>query len=286
MTASSDIRSGPTNGLLAALRRSMPRDEFFAGLYILGCANGIGGVVIIALHNGDDWLSTILSISAVVVFACFAGISLLLRDKTDEIRVPDLAVGAVFLIVVTLSVGYLNWAAVSALSLYQLLFTNGSSEGKRGATIMLAVTVPMLWSKVLFAFFAKYFLVFDSTLVATMLGTQRDGNMVRFADGSGSIVIFPGCSSVANVSLAFLCWVTAAEITAHRRSPADILWCLLACVSVVAINATRMFLEGLSHSNFHALHNAWGDMIFNTATIIFMGAFTVMGVRRELFSRT
>ena len=110
MTATSDIRSGPTNGLLAALRRSMPRDEFFAGLYILGCANGIGGVVIIALHNNDDWLSTVLSISAVVVFACFAGISLLLRDKTDEIRVPDLAVGAVFLIVVTVSIGYLNWA--------------------------------------------------------------------------------------------------------------------------------------------------------------------------------
>jgi hypothetical protein len=263
----------------------MPRDELFAGLYILGCANGIGGVVIVAMNNNDNWLEIILSISAIVLLACFAGVSLMLSDKTDEIRLADLAVGAVFLIFVTLSTGALSWAAVTALSLYVLLFTKGSSERKRGAMILLAATVPMLWSRLLFAFFARYFLEFDTSLVALLLGTQRDGNMVRFADGSGNLVIFPGCSSIANVSLAFLCWVTVTQVTKHRPSRADVLWCLLACASVVVVNVTRMSIEGLSRSNFLALHNPSGDLIFNTATLVLMVGFTVIGVRRELFSR-
>ena len=284
MTATTFDRSAQA-GFVGVLRRAMPRDELFAGLYVLGCANGIGGVVIVALNNNDDWLGVVLSISAIVLFACFAGVSLMLHDKTDEIRLVDLVMGTVFIIFVTLSTGALIWAAVTALSLYLLLFTNGTSERKRGAMILLAATVPMLWSRLLFAFFAKFFLIFDSSLVATLLGTQRDGNMVRFADGSGDLVIFPGCSSVANVSLAFLCWVTAAQATNHRRSPADIGWCLLACVSVIVVNVTRMSLEGLSRSNFLALHNSYGDMIFNTATIILMGLCVMIGVRRELFSR-
>jgi hypothetical protein len=50
----------------------------------------------------------------------------------------------------------MNWVAVTGLSLYILLFTNSTSSRRRGA-LTLALTVPMLWSRVLFAFFAKFF---------------------------------------------------------------------------------------------------------------------------------
>ena len=272
-------------GIIGVIRRAMPRDELFAGLYIVGCVNGIAGLIIQNVNNGNDWLSVTLNISAIVLFACVSGIALVLSDKTDTIRTFDLVVAAVFLVVIVPSIGALNWMAVTGLSFYLLLFARGAPERTRGAITLLAVTVPMLWSRLLFAFFSKYFLDFDSALVAFTLNSQRDGNMVRFADGSGNLVIFPGCSSVANLSLAFLCWVTATQITNHRRSAADILWCSLTCASVVVVNVIRMSLEGMSQSNFSALHNPRGDMIFNTATIILMGFFTVMGVRRELFSR-
>jgi hypothetical protein len=62
---------------------------------------------------------------------------------------------------------------------------------RRGALILLALTVPMLWSRLLFAFFAKFFLLIDATFVAWLLGTAQDGNIVRFADGSGNMVILP-----------------------------------------------------------------------------------------------
>jgi hypothetical protein len=262
----------------------MPRDELFAGLYIVACVNGLGGVVIQAAYNGD-WLGGVMSISAIVLFSCFAGVMLMLEDKSDDIRLLDLAVAVIFLIFVTLSVGAVNWVAMSALSLYILLFTKGTSARRRGAVILLAVTVPMIWSRLIFAFFANFVLEIDASLVSWALGTSRVGNMIRFADGSGNLVIFPNCSSLANVSLAFLCWVTATQVTNHKWSPWDIMWCLLACASVVAVNITRMSLEGLSQRNFVMLHNAWGDMVFNTAILALTIGFVVLGVRRELFAR-
>jgi hypothetical protein len=284
MSATATELSAPRRGLLSALRLSMPRGELFALLYIVACVNGLGGVVIQAAYNGD-WVGGVLSISVIVLFACFAGVALMLEDKSDAIRTIDLAVAATFLIFVTLSVGAVTWVAMSALSLYILLFGRGPSSRRRGAVILLGVTVPMLWSKLLFAFIANWILQIDATFVATVLGTDRTGNMVRFADGSGNLVIFPNCSSLANVSLAFLCWVTATQVTNHRWSPWDIMWCLLACASVIVVNVTRMSLEGLSHANFVMLHNAWGDMVFNTIILALTIGCCLLGVRRELFAR-
>ena len=38
-------------------------------------------------------------------------------------------------------------------------------------------------------------------MVTWLLGTERIGNMVRFADNSGYMVITPACASFANISL-------------------------------------------------------------------------------------
>ena len=139
----------PSRGLVAALRHSMSRNEFFAGLYILGLANGLLGRALLTV-NVDGWLGALvgLDINVIVLFACFAGISTLLlcKDK-DEIRSADLAVAVVFLGLVILPIFALSWVAVTGLSLYILLFASGSSDRRRGAIILLALTVPMLWSR-------------------------------------------------------------------------------------------------------------------------------------------
>ena len=49
----------------------------------------------------------------------------------------------------------MSWVAVTGLSLYILLFANDGPERRRGALILLALTVPMLWSRLFFQFFAQ-----------------------------------------------------------------------------------------------------------------------------------
>ena len=236
MTAGANKLLVPSQGLLAALRASISRNEFFAGLYIIGCANGLLGRALQSLtFEGWEGAVSAIDINVVVLFACFAGISAVLQGGRDELRPFDIAIACFFLILVSLPVFPLSWVAVTGLGAYILLFANEDADRRRGAIILLAVTVPMLWSRLLFQLFGKIILDIDAHLVSSLLGTQRTGNVVGFSDGSGQMVVLPACSSLANMSLAFLCWVSISQWAKHRWSPSDLLWSSLACGSVVAV---------------------------------------------------
>ena len=278
----------PRRGWLEVLRTSLPRDQFFAGLYILGCANGLLGRLIFS-WNLEGWTGAItgMDINVIILFACFAGVSALLEERQDQIQSADLVVGAIFLILVSLPISPLSWVAITGLSLYLLLFARERqhADRTRGAIILLAICVPMLWSRLFFQFFANFLLELDARFVVAVLGTERVGNIVRFADASGYMVITPACTSFANVSLAFLCWVAITQWAKHRWSPMDLVWSSLACVSVVAINVARIALTGLSRGNFEAIHNETGEMVVNLIMLALMVGVSVFGARREVFAR-
>lgn len=265
----------------------MPRDELFANLCILCCVNGLGAEVVKSVHNlgwGSAFVNT-FGTSAIVWIACFIGVALILHDRTDTIRSLDLAVGAAVIALALLPFGGASWLALTMLSVYMLLLTSGPPSRRRAASLLLAVTLPLLWTHQFLHFFGRPVLAIDASMISWLLGTDRVGNMVRFADNSGYLVIFPGCSSLAGVSLAMLCWVTIGEVTQHRRSAHDLVWCGLACASVVVVNITRMSIMGLSDRHYHAVHSSSGDTFANVITLILIVGFSCLGVRRELFSR-
>jgi hypothetical protein len=266
--------------------RELPRGEFFAGLFTLGCVSGFASRIIqsVSRLGWADALFNTFEISVIVWLSCAAGISLILRDRTIGVRPSELAIAAGFVVLVLLPIGALSWVAVTALSLYIILSDNVASS-RRGALILLAATVPMLWSRLLFQFFAKLILQVDASLVGRILGTERTGDIVGFADGSGVLVILPGCSSLANVSLAILCWVTVSQLVSHKQSAYDLLWCVMACISVVAVNVSRISLEGLSQWHYATFHSPWGDAVGNTIMLGLIVGCSVLGVRRELFRR-
>jgi len=285
VTATANELTAPSRGLVAALRHSISREEFFAGLFILGCANGLLGRVLLTL-NSDGWTGLLnVDISVIVLFACFAGISTLLQGDRDEMRSVDLAVAAIFLILVLLPVFALSWLAVTGLSLYILVFANDRSARRRGALILLALTVPMLWSKLVFQFFAGPILAIDASLAAWLIGTDRVGNVFGFGDGSGHVVIAPACSFVANTSLAFLCWVSVTQWVKHQWSPMDIIWSLLVCSSVIAVNVGRIALTGMSRSNYELIHGPVGSMVLGVIILMLAVGFSVVSARREIFPR-
>jgi exosortase/archaeosortase family protein len=221
----------------------------------------------------------------IVWIACFIGVTLILHDRTDAIRPTDLVVSVGVIVLALLPFSGASWLALTMLSLYMLLLTSGPSSRRRGASLLLAVTLPMLWSHQLLHFFGKPILEIDASMISWLLGTERIGNMVRFADNSGYLVIFPACSSLAGMSLAMLCWVTISQTTRHRRSAYDVIWCGLACASVIIVNITRISIMGLSDRDYQAVHGPWGNTFINVLMLILIVGFCLLGVRRELFSR-
>jgi hypothetical protein len=286
VTATTNELTAPSRGLVAALRDSMLRNKFFAGLYILACANGLLGRTIYTL-NLEGWRGAVVGfeLNVIVLSACFAGVYLIATGNRNQIRILDLVVALGFLGLVVLPIYAMSWVAVTGLSLYILFFANDSAQRRRGALILLALAVPMLWSRLLFQFFARFLLELDATMAAWMLGTERIGNLVRFADNSGYMVISPACASFGNITYAFLCWVVVSQWVNHRWRPIDFLWLFLVCASVVAINVTRIALTGLSYSHYEAIHNQWGEMVLSTVFLCLIIGSSVIGARRELFAR-
>ena len=83
------------------------RQEFFAALLIIGCINGLGSRIIQSV-NQLGWaeaLSNTFEISVIVWVSCIAGISIIFRDQTGEVRSADVAVAAGFLFLVILPIG-------------------------------------------------------------------------------------------------------------------------------------------------------------------------------------
>ena len=80
--------------------RNLARNELFAGLSILACANGLGSRVIQAI-NRAGWTDAALGtfeISAIVFTACAAGV--------DKIRSADLVVAAELLLLIILPTSF------------------------------------------------------------------------------------------------------------------------------------------------------------------------------------
>jgi hypothetical protein len=280
--------SARDRGFLVQLLDPVPRGEFFAALYILGCINGFAAQVAQSVSQ-LGWTSAAIGtfgISAIVWIACFIGISLLLRDKSEATRFSDVVAGAGFLVLVILPVGRLSWLAVAALSLYVIVVT-GASATRRGAVVLLAVTAPMLWTGLLLELFPAQILEFEASLVGRILGTPQVGNSVRFVDNSGTLVVNGACSSLANASLALVCWITICQAVGHRWSPRDVLWGLLVCGSAIAVNIVRLSMVGLSQAHYAAIHaNPLGETVTSLILLGWAVAISALAVRHELFSST
>jgi hypothetical protein len=287
VTTSPDQLSSLGLGFVVSIRSSMTRSEYFAALCIVGCTNGLGSRVIQAAaeHGWVEALIFTFDVSVIVWIASVMAIRLVVEDCGDRIRAADLAVGAVVLVVAALPMGGASWLALTALGFYMLPSSATSMSRQRGALILLALTIPMLWSRLLFRCFSEIILEIDASLVSRMLGTAQAGNVVRFADGSGNLVILPGCSSLTNLSLVVVCWVTMSQAVEHRWTSRDLIWCLLAGTSVVVTNVTRMSLMGLNEWDYQALHSTPGNLTTNIIALCLMVGFCALGLRRELLPR-
>ncbi|WP_152527941.1 hypothetical protein [Lutibaculum baratangense] len=215
-----------------------------------------------------------------------ASVGLILQERSGAITLRDSVVAAAASALFLLPASPMSWVAVFVVSLHLLLTSGRQSRLARAAAITLALTIPMFWARLAMSIFTDPILRIDATLVSSVLGTAREGNLVAFADGSGSMFIAPGCSSFTNLSLAFLSTVLLVKGLGRGWS-----WPLLALglatsVGVVAINVARISMIGFLPDQFDLIHGEVGATIAAWATTMFVLAMCLMGVHLDARTRS
>lgn len=268
-----------TAGAIAASRRGMAvprRGELFAGLCLLGFANGIVARVGAAIaEDPAGALFGTFGISALVWIAIGVCAVTLWRDDAPA-DARDAAVGGAALVAILLPVDWLSWIALTGLALH--LLRSGRAAARAG-WILLTVTGAMFWGRVLLVVAGEAVLRADAALAGWLVGVPREGNTLRFADGGGYVWIAAPCSSLTNLSLAILCWVLFAQLRGLRWTWRGALWCLAAAASVVAINTARIGLIVTHRESFELLHGPVGGAIAGWATMLAVVAICAWGTR-------
>ncbi|WP_112662156.1 hypothetical protein [Microvirga flavescens] len=266
----------------------LSRNDLFVALFFLGFINGISERVAVAVAENGITAALIGTFDiSIIVWGAFAiGVAYLLREPSASPGRADWIVAAVTFAGFMVPVVPLSWLAISGLASHVLRTSERASFTHRGAWILLALTIPMFWGRLLFATFSDVILRADATLVGWLVGTHRLGNAVEFADGSGYLWIAPACSSLANVSLAILCWVTISKVLNRAGSWGDAAWISLACIAVIAINVTRISLIGLHREQFELIHGPVGATITSWAILGATVGICLLGVRRDLPARS
>ncbi|MDB5540030.1 MAG: hypothetical protein JWQ89_1757 [Devosia sp.] len=257
------------------------RGQLFAALAVIGFANGSFEKVALEVGN-FGWPTAILNtfgISVIVWGALLAALVLLVRAAPDPARRTDLAVALAAAGAFLIPIPALSWLAISGLAAYLMLSSH--RPVRRAAVILQALTIPLLWARILMAALGNAILEVDATLVGWVVGTQRSGNLVPFADGSGSLWIAPGCSSFDNVSLAVLCTATLVQLLDRRWSLSVVLWGLAACFAVIAVNTLRIGLIGLYPSGFELLHGPVGATAAAWTTTVAVLGLCHYGISRS-----
>jgi hypothetical protein len=254
----------------------------------LAVANGLEASVANSV-DAQDWAEALLNtfnVSAVVWIACFAAAGLLYASRVREgITIPDAVIGVGILLMTILPFARLSWLALAALSLYMLSVTPAQSPRHRGALIALAITGPMLWGPALMEIFGPPILQADAILVSTLIGTDRVGSVFSGAIGADGLsthfAVFPGCSSVHGISIAVLAWVTIRNVLGSAWSVRYLACGLLAVISVLAVNVSRLSLIGLFPAYYSAIHGWPGSGIAAWLSLALVVAIPLLGIRRE-----
>jgi exosortase/archaeosortase family protein len=193
----------------------------------------------------------------------------------------DFAVAAAVCLAFLAPMPSLSWLAIAGAAAYLTWTSAPHTPMRRAAAVMAAMTVPMLWARILFAAFSNIILGIDAKLVAWIVGTESSGNTIPFADGTGVLFLEPACSSLTNLSLALLCGVLFVKAYDRSWSASIMGTTLLACSATIAINVFRIGLIGVFPDSYDVIHGTVGAMLAEWTTILVVLAIYSAGIKPD-----
>jgi hypothetical protein len=267
---------------LTALDRRITRAGAFAGAGVLAAVNAHADQVINALRylSLSDAIGGLAGISAVIWVAMYAAMKIGFEDRRSRLDGRDTALLVAIVALAIVPVSFAAKAGLLICGLYMFATSRPGDPCRRVSLILLALTGPLIWGRILLHLFEAPILALDAHLVASVVGLNVDGNVVRSSDGSAIYLIGGPCSSVHNMSLAIVLWTTAAVLFRIRvdRGYAAIGTAMVAWM--FALNIARLASIARFPNHFDFLHDGLGAELFGWASLIGAGILAGTGVIR------
>lgn len=219
-------------------------------------------------------------VSAIVWIALALAARALAAAPGRAMSRSESVVALVILTLFLVPLRHVAWIGLTLLALDILARAARGSAAARGGWLLLAVTVPMFWGKLVLSLFSGIVLTLDAMLVSAVLGLPRLGNTLALADGHTHLWIEASCSSMLNLSLVVLCWTmfcTLRGIGWRRGLP----WCGLCAGLVVALNIGRISLIAAFPEQYDLLHGGLGASVASWLFVAVMLGVFEFGMCRE-----
>ena len=260
------------------------RASLFAIIGCVAAVNGFAGKIAVAFYN-QSFVVTVFDLGGVSAIVWFAIGSLFTIASEGGAR-PGMQPHDKAVASLTLALSFipLNFASAIGLLLcgaYLAATSAKDSSDQRIAIIMIALTGPLIWGRFLLALIGPFLLGLDARLAGLLAGVPVQGNVVGLR-GGGSLYVALGCSSVHNMSLAVLLFVTLTQILRLRYTPILVLTGVGAALAMAIVNVLRLATLARFPQYFELMHTGWGGTLCGAISFVAAGAVIAGGVRAEL----
>jgi len=249
----------------------LSRGSAFAAAGVLAALNAQADHIILDLswQSPLDALINLGGISA-VIWAAMAAAWKIGGEGNRPLRgSADVAILSIIIFFSFIPISYAAQAGLLLCACYLLGTADRHDDAeRRTALVLLALTGPLIWGRLLLRVFETPILALDARLVGATIGSSVDGNIVRFADGSGRFIIGDPCSSVHNMSLAIVLWTTAAMLFKIRIDRQYVMIGVAMAGLMFALNVVRLSILGLFPAHFDYLHVGGGAVLFGWAGLL------------------
>jgi hypothetical protein len=265
-------------------RGSVSRPRLIIALYLLAVINGLVADVVRSIVAQGFWPAAFgtFDVSIVVVAACAIGAGLMAQAPDRAMDRADYA--WIFLCGLLILVPHRagSWIGLTLLALYEAARARGSRHALAAATIFAAIAVNKFWGALLVQVFAVPLFKIDAAMAAGVLAlisgdaVGRDGNIIHTGHDE-ALVVATGCSSVAGMSAALLCWITIIRALRPQWWWSELPQAIFLCAAVAGLNVIRIALMGLGPEWLQIVHGPIGANVANIAILGIAAAIALGG---------
>jgi exosortase/archaeosortase family protein len=175
------------------------------------------------------------------------------------------------------------WVVALGIAIFCWIGSGGDAKLRAAGIVLAALSVQEFWGHIFFDLFALRLLRAETAVVGTILQAARTGtvwqdNLITGPSGYG-VVVYSGCSSFHNLSVAMLCWLTVSSLRNQNWHIRDLVTGCVVGIAMIVCNVTRLCLMAWNSDLYDYWHDGTGAQIFAIGASVIVLLLSLYGSR-------